>query len=91
MSETDENVQVQLDWVRCRLETLDKIEAKLKEIRELAAYALIRILSPAEAAQIQEWVDVLKNEIQALDQATSEGQSLFTSFSDTLPSDKPLQ
>lgn len=63
--------QGQLEWVRRRLEALDKIEAKLNEIRELVIYAASRTLSEAETAQVQEWIDILQAEVNALDKATA--------------------
>ena len=78
MPETDENSQAQLEWARRRLEALDKIEAKLKEMRELAIYAASRTLGPKEAVQVQEWVDILKTEVRDLDQSTADGPLLLT-------------
>ena len=91
MPEIDENNQAQLEWARRRLEALDTIEAKLKEMRALVVYASTCTLGSTEAAKIQEWVDILKAEVQTLDHATADGQPLFTSFSDILPSDDQLQ
>lgn len=70
--------QEQLEWVRRRLEALDKIEAKLQEMRSLASYAASRNLSESEAAQVQEWVDILQAEINAIDKATAreDGETL---------------
>ena len=67
--ETDDKKQ--LAWVRRRLAALEKIEVKLKEMRELAAYAASRPLSAAEAVQMQEWVDILQTEARELDKSTS--------------------
>jgi flagellin-like hook-associated protein FlgL len=58
--------QEQLEWVRCRLEALDKIETKLKAMRELAAYAANHALSKKEADRVQEWVNILQEEINEL-------------------------
>jgi len=68
---TDEIRQEQLKWVYRRLVALDKIEAKLQEMRSLASYAASRNLSESEAAQVQEWVDILQAEINAIDKATA--------------------
>ena len=67
---TDEMNQEQLAWARRRLEALDKMEVKLREMRELAVYAAGRILTPSEAAQVQEWMNVLHREVVYLDQVT---------------------
>ena len=62
----DENLQEQLAWARRRLEALDKIEAKLREMRTLAEYAASRSLSETEVAQVQEWVNILQAEVVAI-------------------------
>lgn len=68
---TDEICQEQLVWARRRLEALDKIEAKLREMRALAEYATSRRLSETEVAQVQEWMDILQAEVVAIDRATA--------------------
>lgn len=68
---TDEIRREELEWVRRRLVALDRIEAKLQEMRSLASYAASRNLSESEAAQVQEWVDILQAEINAIDKATA--------------------
>ena len=61
---------VYVAWAQRRLEALDEMEAKLREMRELAVYAAGRILTPSEAAQVQEWINVLHREVVHLDQET---------------------
>lgn len=78
---TDEIRLEQLEWSRRRLEALDKIEAKLLEMRELARYATSRILSQKESAQVQEWVDILQAEVNAMDKETVIGNPLLTNIS----------
>ena len=81
MGETrDEINQRQFEWTRRRLEALDKIEAKLLEMRELAVYAASRTLGQKEVAQVQEWLDILKAEVNALDQATASGGPVYTNL-----------
>ena len=67
---TDEMNQEQLAWARRRLEALDKMEAKLREMRELAVYAASRSLRETEVAQVQDWMNVLHREVVYLDQET---------------------
>lgn len=67
------SIQEELDWIRRREEALDKIEAKLLQMRELAAYAAGQNLSESEAAQVQEWIGILQAEIDAIDKATVRG------------------
>ena len=64
----------QLEWVRRRLEALEQIDTKLRQMRELAAYAVSRSLTNEQAAQVQEWVDILQAEVNALDQQTKKMQ-----------------
>ena len=66
----DEIRQEQLTWAHRRLAALDKMEAKLREMRELAEYAASRSLSKQEVAQVQEWVDILHAEVTAIDRET---------------------
>ena len=93
MGETrDEISQRQFEWARRRLEALDKIEAKLLEMRELAVYAASRTLGQKEVAQVQEWVDILKAEVNYLDQATASGGPVFSNHSLwPIEPKKPLQ
>lgn len=58
------------DWVQRRLEALEKMETKLREMRTLAEYATERTLAPREAEQVQEWMNVLHSEVVLLDQET---------------------
>ena len=71
---TEEFCREQLEWARRRIEALDKIEVKLKEMRELAVYAASRSLNEKESAEVQEWVDILKAEVKAMDEATAWGK-----------------
>ncbi|KTE92005.1 hypothetical protein AT727_03460 [Desulfitobacterium hafniense] len=66
----DEIHQERLEWTRRRLEALAKMEVKLREMRELARYAAGRSLSVTEAAQVQEWMDILQKEVIAIDRET---------------------
>ena len=67
----DEILQEQLAWARRRLEALDKIEGKLREMRTLAEYAASRSLSETEAAQVQEWVNILQAEVVAIERESA--------------------
>lgn len=63
--------QEQLEWARRRIEALDKMEAKLREMRALAVYAANRSLSETEVVQVQEWMDILQAEVVAMDKETA--------------------
>ncbi len=78
---TEKIFQEELDWVHRRLEALDKIEAKLLEMRELATYAASRTLTARESAKVQEWVDILQAEVKAIDQATALRSPVFNNLS----------
>ena len=60
--------KLQLDWVRRRLEALDKINTKLLEMRQLAIYAANRNLNPQESAQVQAWFAILQTELNAMEE-----------------------
>ncbi|MGI6093117.1 MAG: hypothetical protein ACOYD5_09070 [Negativicutes bacterium] len=70
----EEICREQLEWVRRRLEALDKIEAKLRQMRELAIYAASRTLTNEEASQVQEWINILQAEVNEIDKATKKSQ-----------------
>lgn len=71
MSELIEEIHREhLEWARQRLEALDKIEVKLLEMRELATYAASRDLGEKELAQVQDWVNILQAEVNAIDKAS---------------------
>ena len=67
----EETRQEQLEWLHRRLAALDQMEAKLREMRELAVYAASRNLKEHEIAQVQEWMNLLQAEVLALDKATA--------------------
>ena len=60
-------INQELERVRRRLDFLDQMENKLRQMRELAIYAAGRSLSEKERAQVQEWIDILKAEVNVLD------------------------
>ena len=62
--------QEQWQRLRRRLEALDLIELKLRQMRELAVYAAERNLRDYERVQIQQWMDALHKEVRELDRAT---------------------
>lgn len=67
----EETRQEQVEWLHRRLAALDQMEAKLREMRELAVYAASRNLKEHEIAQVQEWMNLLQAEVLALDKATA--------------------
>ena len=67
----EETRQEQVEWLHRRLAALDKMEAKLRQMRELAVYAASRNLKEHEIAQVQEWMNLLQAEVYALDKATA--------------------
>lgn len=62
--------QEQWQRLRRRLEALDLMELKLRQMRELAVYAAERNLRDYERVQIQQWMDALQREVRELDRAT---------------------
>jgi len=72
--------QGQLDLVRRRMEALDKIEARLRQMRELATYAASRTFSEKESVQLQEWIDILQAEVNAIDKSTAFGKAVLINF-----------
>lgn len=69
MEQTDERyLRLQLDWVRQRLEALDKIEQQLTEMREIAIMAQdVGLGQPARDA-LNTRMQVLQRSVQVLDE-----------------------
>ena len=67
----NQTLQEHLTGAQRRLEALDKMEVKLKAMRALAVYAASRTLSQAEVVRLQEWMNILQAEVNALDNATT--------------------
>ncbi len=57
-----------LEWVEQRMETLDEIEAKLREMRELAEYARDNDIGSAEAQEINDKLRAMQEEVKELDE-----------------------
>jgi hypothetical protein len=72
---TDKIRQEQLAWACRRLEALDKMEVKLREMRVLAEYAASRNLGEIGVAQVQNWMDILKAEVHAIDRETAHARA----------------
>ncbi|MTI86029.1 MAG: hypothetical protein FH756_19555 [Firmicutes bacterium] len=52
------------------MEALDKIEARLREMRELAEYASDNDLGPAETQEINDKLQAMQKEVTELDDKT---------------------
>lgn len=68
MSNNEDYLRQQLEWVKYRMEALDEIEAKLKEMRELAECARDNELSQAKRQEINNRLQKLKSEVNELDE-----------------------
>ena len=69
----DNNSNNNSNLISRRLEALDLIEVKLQKMKELACYAANRSLNETEALEVQEWINILYEEVNALDRMTSLG------------------
>ncbi|MBU8907780.1 hypothetical protein [Desertibacillus haloalkaliphilus] len=58
----------QVEWISYRIRVLNTIEAKLKEMRTLAEYARDQQPDREDIALIQDKINKLHREIEALDQ-----------------------
>ncbi|SKC55801.1 hypothetical protein [Maledivibacter halophilus] len=61
-------LEEKLKWVKYRLEILDKIENKLKEIKTLAQYAKNNNLNSTQIKEINSKINILNEEILKLDE-----------------------
>ncbi len=57
-----------LAWVEQRMEALDEIEAKLREMRELTEYARDNDIGSAEAQEINDKLRAMQEEVKELDE-----------------------
>ncbi|NLJ76470.1 MAG: hypothetical protein GX325_04315 [Peptococcaceae bacterium] len=57
-------------WVEIRMAALGEMEAKLREMRSLAAYARDNYISPDVAQRLTSRLGVLQEEINILDEQT---------------------
>lgn len=66
--ENKEFLQEKLKWVKYRLEMLDEIENKLKEMRSLAETVKNNTLNPIKIKEINIKIEQLKKEVIELDE-----------------------
>lgn len=60
----DENyLRQKLEWVKCRLDSLDQMEAKLAEMRQLAEYARDNTLSKKKINELNRKLNELQHEV----------------------------
>ncbi|MTI84021.1 MAG: hypothetical protein FH756_08950 [Firmicutes bacterium] len=59
-----------LEWVEQRMEALDGIEDRLREMRELAEYARDNDIGSAETQEINDKLQAMQQEITELDDKT---------------------
>lgn len=65
--ENKDFLEEKLKWVKYRLEIIDKIENKLKEMKMLAEYVKNNNLSSIQIKDINEKINILKQEVLKLD------------------------
>ena len=66
---TDEDyLQQKLEWVQYRLDTLDQVEAKLTEMRQLAEYARDNTLSGEKIKEMNVKINKLQQEVIAMEE-----------------------
>lgn len=77
MGETLEQLlREKLECVNRRLEALDEMEAKLEVMHRLAEYAASGRISEPGLTKLQEWMDIMQAEVQALDRDSDPDQKL---------------
>jgi len=67
-------VKQQLEWVRRRMEVLDEIDIRLREMRSLAEYARDNLLSPVDIQRTNDKIRLLQEEIAVLDEKGVDGR-----------------
>ncbi|MGI6491207.1 MAG: hypothetical protein ACOX0T_02110 [Pelotomaculum sp.] len=66
----EDYLRQQLEWVKYRAKALEEIEAKLQEMRSLATHARDSCISRDMAREFNARLQVLQQEIIALDEQT---------------------
>ena len=61
-------LQEQVEWCKWQDSILEEIENKLNEMKKLAEYAHVHELTPIEASKLNDQLNILKQEIYALEQ-----------------------
>lgn len=64
----EDYLRQQLEWVKYRMKALDEIEARLREMRKLAAYARDNDIGFAEAREINDRLQAMQEEVTELDE-----------------------
>ncbi len=59
----EDYLKQKLEWVEQRMEALDEIETRLREMRELAEYARDNDIDSAEAQELNERLQAMLEEI----------------------------
>jgi prefoldin subunit 5 len=70
INSNEDYLKQKLEWVAQRMAALEEIEARLREMRSLAAYAKDNHVSPEVAHEFNARLRVLQREITALDKQT---------------------
>ncbi len=69
LEQADERyLRLQLEWVRQRLDALDKIEQRLTEMREMAIMAQETALDQATRGELSLRIQELQRSVQVLDE-----------------------
>jgi polyhydroxyalkanoate synthesis regulator phasin len=66
----EDYLKQKLEWVEQRMEALDEIETRLREMRELAEYARDNDIDSAEAQELNERLQAMQQEVTELDEKT---------------------
>lgn len=68
VNNNEEYLKGKLEWVKYRMEMLDKIEEKLSEMKRLTQYAKDNDLDEEEIKEINDKLNKLKNEVVQMDE-----------------------
>jgi DNA repair exonuclease SbcCD ATPase subunit len=70
INSNEDYLRQKLEWVEQRMQTLDEIDARLREMRELAEYARDNDICSAEAQEINGKLQAMQQEVNELDDKT---------------------
>ncbi len=70
INSNEDCLKQKLEWVKQRMQALDEIEARLREMRELAEYVRDNDISSAEAQELNDRLRAMQEEVTELDEKT---------------------
>lgn len=72
INSNEDYLRQKLEWVEQRMQALEEIEARLREMRELAEYVRDNDIGSAEAQELNDRLQAMQQKVTELDEKTRE-------------------